>query len=286
MWEHLLTLSAAFYEPGTFVSFPGFEWTNWQYGHKHVLFLREDEAELLSAFDDETNHPEELWAALGSREAITISHHPGGGPIPTFWKYHDPDLEPVVEIVSVHGVSEALEHPRSIYRPVESGMVQSALSRGHRLGLIGSGDTHDGHPGIGGTDGSHIGLVGIYATDLTREGIFEALRARRVYATTGCRAILRFHLDTVSMGSVVRLRRPEEPRTLTISILGDAPISDMTLVKNNEPVHRREGAGLLESWEWTDPEPAREGDYYYVRIAQVDGHWIYSSPIWIELDPD
>ena len=43
--------------------------------------------------------------------------------------------------------------------------------------------------------------AGIYATELTREAILEAVRARRVYATTGCRAILRFHLGSVTMGA-------------------------------------------------------------------------------------
>lgn len=282
-WQHLLQLSRSFYEPGKFVTFPGYEWTNWQYGHKHVIFLRESEASVFSAFEEKSDHPKELWSALGSRECITVNHHTGGGPIPTFWKYHHPHFEPVVEMTSVHGVSEAIGHPKCIYHPVESGMVQSALARGYRLGFIGSGDTHDGHPGIGGAGGGCMGLAGIYATELTREAILEALRARRVYATTGCRAVLRFHMGEVTMGGVVELETPRQERKLSISVLGDAPIAHMTLVKNNEPVYKQQGADLLEAWEWTDPEPAHQGDYYYARISQTDGHWIYSSPIWIEV---
>ena len=128
-----------------------------------------------------------------------------------------------------------------------------------------------------------MGLAGIYATELTREAILEALRARRVYATTGCRAVLRFHMGEVSMGGVAKLATPRQERKLSISVLGDAPIARRTLVKNNEPVYDQRGVDLLESWEWTDPELAQQGDYYYARISQADGHWIYSSPIWIEL---
>jgi hypothetical protein len=130
-----------------------------------------------------------------------------------------------------------------------------------------------------------MGIAGIYATELTREGILDALRARRVYATTGCRAILRFHMEEVSMGSTATMKARDKIRTLTISVLGDAPIAHMTLLKNNDSVYREEGSGPLAAWEWTDPQPAGDGDYYYVRIAQVDEHWIYSSPIWIELEP-
>jgi hypothetical protein len=282
-WKNIVETASSFNEPGSFVTFLGYEWTNWTYGHKHVLYSKQSEARVISAFDEKTDQPDELWAALGSRDCITINHHPGGGPVPTFWKYYNPHFEPVVEITSVHGVSEAMGHPQCIYRPVESGMVQSALARGYRLGIIGSGDTHDGHPGMRALGGGTSGLAGIYATELTREAIFEALRARRVFATTGCRAVLRFHLEEVPMGGVAVLESPREERKLSISVLGDAPIARMTVVKNNQPVASRPGESLLENWEWLDTQPAEDGDYYYVRIEQADGQWIWSSPIWVEL---
>jgi hypothetical protein len=149
------------------------------------------------------------------------------------------------------------------------------------LGIIGSGDTHDGHPGLG-TPDARAGLAGIYATALTREAIFDALRARRVYATTGCRAILRFHMGDHPMGSVVKLDRADSPRTLSIIVLGDATIAGLAIVKNNQQVATHAGGGLVASWEWSDPEPAQDGDFYYARVAQADGEWIWSSPVFIE----
>lgn len=281
-WRRLCELSATWHAPGRFVTFPAYEWTNWTYGHKHVLFRHEQQARVFSWHRQDSDHPLELWRQLGERDCMTISHHPGGDPVPAFWKYHDPGNEPVVEIASAHGVSEFVGHPRCIASPVQSGMVQSALARGYRLGLIGSGDTHDGHPGIG-SPGTPAGLAGIYATALTRDAIFEALRARRVYATTGCRAILRFHLGNVPMGGVARLASPAAQRTLSLIVLGDAPIASVEIVKNNSTVADRPGEGLIASWDWTDPQPARNGDYYYARIRQADDHWIWSSPIFIEL---
>lgn len=281
-WKKLLALSRANNEPGRFVAFPAYEWTNWTYGHKHVIYLREEQAEVFSWQRRTSDHPEKLWKRLEGRECLTVSHHPGGGPIPTFWKYHDAAFEPVVEMASVHGVSEAMGHPRCIYAPEPSGMAQAALVRGYRLGMIGSGDTHDGHPGLG-NPGTRAGLAGIYATELTREGIFEALRARRVYATTGCRAVLRFHMGATPMGSVAMLSSKDERRAFSVMVLGDAPITSVTIVKNNEPAVVHEAEGLLATFDWTDPAPAEAGDYYYARVTQADGEWIWSSPVFIEL---
>ncbi|UCG16198.1 MAG: CehA/McbA family metallohydrolase [Phycisphaerales bacterium] len=281
-WRRLCELSRSWYEPGRFVTFCGYEWTNWTFGHKHVLFLHDAQAAVFAWQDERSDRPDELWGLLAGRDCLTIPHHPGGHPMPTFWKYHDPRYEPVVEIASVHGVSEHVAHPRCISSPVESGMVQSALERGYELGIIGSGDTHDGHPGIG-SPGARAGLAGIYAASLTREAVFDALRARRVYATTGCRAILRFHMGDTPMGGVAHVAGPDVRRTLSLTVLGDAPISAAAIVKNNREAAVEPGGGLMLSWEWTDPEPAKSGDFYYARIVQSDGEWIWSSPIWVRV---
>ena len=34
-------------------------------------------------------------------------------------------------------------------------------------------------------------------------------------------------------------------------------------------------------FEYTDTESAEEGDYYYVRVTQLDGGMAWSSPIWV-----
>jgi len=279
-WRHILEVTRRFNDEGRFVTFPGYEWTNWTFGHRHVLFRHEKDAGVFAWQDERSDHPLELWALLRGKDCITIPHHTGGGPVPVFWKYHDPSLEPVVEICSVHGVSEAMGHPRCIYSPVASGMVQSALARGHRLGFVGSGDSHDGHPGLGSPD-RRAGLAAVWATGPSRDAIWKAIRARRVYATTGCRSILRFHMGDTKMGSVAPLGAPDRPRTLSLSVLGDGPIANVTIVKNNVAVITVPAEGELATLDWTDPDPARPGDYYYARIQQQDGEWIWSSPIWI-----
>ena len=112
----------------------------------------------------------------------------------------------MTEIVSVHGSSEAPDAPAVIHEPVAGHFVRDALARGYRLGFVGSGDSHDGHPGAFTTDPAEGGLAAILSEELTREGVLRALRARRVYATNGARIVLRVALGGAPMGGVVPAR--------------------------------------------------------------------------------
>ena len=89
----------------------GFEWTSWLHGHRHVLYFA-DEGPLVSSLDEATDDPAELWKALRGQPALTFAHHSAGGPVATNWAFApDPVLEPVTEVASVHGSSEALDAP-------------------------------------------------------------------------------------------------------------------------------------------------------------------------------
>lgn len=283
-WREVLDTADRYNHDGKFVAFCAYEWTDWTFGHQHVLFAKRDDAVIWSWRNQKSDRPDELWKRLEDIDCITIPHHCGGGPIPTCWKYYDPTFQPVAELVSVHGISERMGQPGGIYAAEESGMVQSALARGYRLGMIGSGDTHDGHPGIGTPGMSPPGLAGIYAENLTRESILAAIRDRRVYATNGNRMILRFHADKTPMGGVLKLTDRDTPRRFQIAAVGDAPIENVTIVKNNRDQAVLPGDGFLFSKTWEDNAPSKDGDYYYARITQTDGGQAWSSPIWIECD--
>ncbi len=194
-----------------------------------------------------------LWSGLLLQDgvrAITIPHHPAlsvtvwegvqeGGPqkpASTDWSMHpadcalgleDPEvIEPLVEIFSIWGNSERAgmalgEDPADGLADDERVVREVALSGTprHRLGLIGSGDTHNGYPGedpphsfrlqpSGEFRGytflcaqaadcdirfGHSGLVGIVVPEdqgLTRASVFEALSSRHTIATTGERMLL------------------------------------------------------------------------------------------------
>ena len=150
----------------------------------------------------------------------------------------DPVLEPVTEIVSVHGSSEAPDSPQPIYDPVAGNFVrEAALGRGYRFGFIGSGDSHDGHPGFAQLASPVGGLAAILSEERTREGVLAALRARRVYATSGPRILLRFALGAHPMGSSVTLAPGESlSESLFVSVLAPGPLERVDLIRSGRVV--------------------------------------------------
>jgi hypothetical protein len=284
LFEQIRRTTESFNDPGRFITFPGYEWTSWTYGHKHVLFRNPEEAEIFSFRDPDNDEPEELWASLRGKTAMTLSHHVGGGPIACDWDHHDAELERLVEITSIHGVSEYYGGPRSVYRPVEGAFAQDALARGYRLGMIGSGDSHNSHPGTRDVSAATHGLAGIYATGLTRREIWEALHNRRVFATAGQRIVVNFLVNGEMMGGETVVSDPKEPRLIMGLAVGTAEVESVEVLKNNQVMYAERGGGeLLKRFAAVDESPAVDGDYYYLRVTQVDGEQAWSSPVWVSL---
>lgn len=278
-WDDIRTQVDAFYAPGRFVTLLGFEWTSWIYGHRHVLYF-DRSGEVFSSADPARESPLQLWDALRGERALTFAHHAAGGPIAVDWSIPpDPVLEPVLEIVSVHGSSEAQDTPRKIYSPVDGSFARDVLERGYRLGFIGSGDGHDGHPGLThlGNSGSG-GLAGIFAEEATRESVYEALRARRVYATNGRRIYLNVTLDGAAMGSVV----PARDARLSVFAVGEGPFERVDVIRGSDIAHVVPGEGRLRIG-FTQPLAAlHAGETVYVRAVQRDGGTAWSSPFFVE----
>jgi hypothetical protein len=284
-WQEILRQTRRFHEPGRFVTLPGFEWTNWIHGHRHVLFFEDDDVPdtPIDSVDPATDSPQELWQALGDREALTFAHHSAGGPIATNWEIPpDPHFEPVTEIVSVHGNSESPDAPGYIYAPVPGNSVRDALDLGYRLGFIGSGDSHDGHPGADRRDGPRGGLAAILSEERTRESVLSALRARRVYATNGPRILLRFALGSHGMGSIVPIGADAKlDDVLFVQVIAVSPLERVELVRSGEVVDGVLTEGRLEVALHREVEGLAPGEYLYVRAIQEDGGMAWSSPIWI-----
>ncbi|MFH1278334.1 MAG: CehA/McbA family metallohydrolase [Candidatus Eisenbacteria bacterium] len=278
-WKAMEEWAAEFYEPGLLVTLLGYEWTNWVYGHRNVYYGGPS-GPLHSTADSATNTPEELWAALEGGSAMTIAHHTGGGPVPTDWSVPPPaEWETLVEISSIHGSSEQIGGLKEIYDPAPGSFVRDALALGYRLGFIGSGDGHVGHPGE--TESPSGGLAGILAEERTRESVWEALRARRTYATSGERIWLRFRLGEHWMGEEVVGGELPDRLSFHLEAGGTAPIDVAELIGNGTTLDTLFGSeetleGTLEA-----DNNRSESSYYYVRVLQMDGGIAWSSPIWI-----
>ena len=280
IWSFIKERGKAHNKPGEFVTFSGYEYTNWTSGHMHVIF-KKDPAPLFSSSSPAYSTPDKLWKALNGHTAITVPHHTGGGPIATDWNYYNPEFMPVVEICSIHGNSESIDAPACIYRPSKGSFVRDALARGYNLGIIASGDTHNAHPGMGAPSAPTGGIVAFYAKDLTQDSIWDALKKRSVYGTSGKRIILDFKINGRRMGEIIPLDK-RASKKIEISITGTDRLKLIEVIKNNKSLRKFSGTGPSFAVSFSDNSATVPNDFYYVRVEQQDNHMAWSSPIWIK----
>ena len=181
---------------------------------------------------------------------------------------------------------------------MQGNFVRDVLDRGVRLGFIGSGDGHDGNPGLShlspvygwvpprpGEDFDRVGtggLAGMLSEELTSEGILEALRARRTYATNGPRILIRATLAGEPIGSLVRTADMEDESRLELTVVGTGPLASVDLVRSGT-IERLELPGDSTTFDGAlvvrRPAP---GEYLYLRLEQRDGGMAWTSPFFFE----
>ncbi|KYH40760.1 MAG: hypothetical protein AYL32_009650 [Candidatus Bathyarchaeota archaeon B26-2] len=318
MWNFLKERTSEWYSPGKFTTLQAYEWTSLAYGHRNVYFL-EDDPPLFRCVDygsrpsfERGMTPRDLWRNLEKAEveAITIPHHPSLTQFPVDWNFFNEKFDRLVEIVSIWGVFEHYGNP---FQCITSDNIArffavDALERGYKLGFIGGGDTHDCFPGskfralmkknvwgkmmVNSLSTGYTryflhnplgaGVAGVYATENTRESIFEALHSKRAYAVVGAKIRLRFALNGRLMGGELTLDDPSEPIEVRADAEGEGRIDTLEIVKNGRAVHRVYGTSNTVSTKFIDEEePRRLYNYYYVRVVQRDGARAWSSPIWV-----
>ncbi len=256
-WEELQRLTRAFWEEGRLITFSGYEWSGntGLGGDRNVFFFHEGETLRrsshalvpdLSDLDTDCNSSEALFAALAGVEAIVFAHV--GGRYADV-RSHAGGLERSVEVHSAWGTFEWL--------------LYDALHYGYRVGIVCNSDGHKGRPGASypgaSMFGAYGGLTCLLARQLTRAAIWESLRLRHHYGTTGQRMFMdvQVHLahpatrfledpqlgpattettQQVMMGDIVRTT--DSAVTLQVDLLASAPI---------EKVELRNGLDVLET---------------------------------------
>ena len=235
-WAELTELMKEFHEPGRFVTFLGYEWSGNTPagGDRNVHFLG-DEGSLhrsshalvddMSDVDTDRCPVSRLYETFEGRDDVLLVPHVGGRR--ANFDYFEPSLEPVVEVHSSHGSFEWF------------GL--DAVRRGYRVGFICASDVHTGKPGASrpsaGTGmeafGVRGGLGGIYAESLTRESLWEALKSRRCYGTTGDRIAVWFECNGEPMGGDISLG---DRLAFQGAVHGTAPIQSVEILRAGAPI--------------------------------------------------
>jgi len=187
-WKKLNELTAAFDQPGKFVCLPGYEWSGntGMGGDRNILYRREGRpirrsSHILVQGETSTDAiytADELFRALEGEDAVVIAHV--GGRYADVKYAHDGRLERAVEVHSTWGTFEWILH--------------DAFEKGFRVGVVCHSDDHKGRPGATRPGASSFGAVGgltcYFMPELTRDALFEALRQRHHYGTTGTRIFI------------------------------------------------------------------------------------------------
>ena len=235
-WRRLNETVRAFHEDGRFVVFPGYEWSANTAcgGDRNVIYIEEGLPIFRSCHwqvpdvpeDDKTPaHPAnvlfERIRAHCPDKAVLVAHV--GGRYADVSGYFDEEVGPLVEVASCWGVFEWL--------------LWDALEAGHVVGVTCNSDGHKGRPGAESPGAGEFGMAGgltcVLAEELTRRAVFDSLRNRRCYGTTGPRIDLSFEIDGRPMGSIVRAGRRA---TVEAAVTGAGPVESLTLYRQSEAV--------------------------------------------------
>jgi hypothetical protein len=234
-WKTIDKTTRKFYKPKRFVTFPGYEWSgNTPLGGDRNVYFASEGGRITRSCTDLL--PGKTSIYRDSPTAALLFEHlkSGDGPQPFAFAHvggryadmqiHDPEVELAVEVHSAWGTFEWL--------------VDDALSRGYRIGICASSDDHKGRPGASypgaGRFGSLGGLTCILTRQLDRKQVFEALRSRHFYATTGNRSLVDVRVTTADnrqamMGDVLDAG-PGTPM-LQVDVAGTAPV-ERVIIRN------------------------------------------------------
>lgn len=232
VWSEIRKQANQINEAGRFVAFVGYEWSgNTPLGGDHNVYYPGDDGPLhrsshvlipdQSDRASDCTHITDLYAALKGKDALLLPHV-GGRYANLEW--HDPELEPLVEVYSEWGEFEWF--------------LREALEKGYKVGFTAGSDDHKGrlgaaHPGSG-SFGVYGGLTCVWARDLSRAGLWEALKARRCYGTTGQRILLDLKVDGHPMGAACRVSGAPE---VAVRVVGTAPIERVDVFRGLDKIY-------------------------------------------------
>lgn len=293
LWAHMQTVCEEWTEEGRYIAMLGFEWMGnvnspGEEGHHNVYYDRCDGPQADSTTTGLTGGDLSLWAfiaeteaAIGAR-AISVPH--ASAYTGFNWRDRDDSYRPIAEIYSVWG--------DSTLQNGQGSSVYDGLAAGHRMGFMAASDNHEGFLGNRfNYYNAKSGLAAFVATDLSREGLYDALTTRSTYATTGIRPILRFNAEdggAVPMGVEYVADTPTffwsysaeisivSVELLAVSVEGGGAVT--TLATWSPGTADANGSFTWSDWD-QDTTTA-----VWLHVLESDREEAWSSPIWVTAD--
>lgn len=235
-WRETQASTQRHHAPRRFVTFLGVEWSGASsVGGDHNLYFPDDAAALRrcshefipdkSDADTDLRHIEDVYRHYRNSDTL-VAVHVGGRTADLAW--HEPGLDRLLEVHSTHATSEWF--------------LFDALRRGYRMGVIAGSDGVDGRPGN--SHPGHLsvrnvrgGLTAIAAPELTRAALWQALKDRRCYATTGERILVDFRAGPARMGDAVDVNGVLGLSAFDVRVEGTAPLERIDFFRGTQCLH-------------------------------------------------
>ncbi len=230
-WAEINRVTERLDRDDSFVVFPGYEWSgNTPVGGDHNVYFRHEGRTIRRSshamlpdrrdISNDANTVTDLFRVLKNEDCVLWSHV-GGRPADVSYD-HDPVLKTAVEVHSNWGTFEWI--------------LTDSLELGHRVGVVASSDGHKCRPGAGSpgaTDfGAYGGLTCFLAPRLNRDAVFECMRRRHHFGTSGSRMHLDVHAHFESPAELF----PRDPRHIDCDAetVHDAMMGDIVRVVDEQ----------------------------------------------------
>ncbi|MEK3757000.1 choice-of-anchor I family protein [Paenibacillus sp. FSL P4-0338] len=274
-WQQGQSAAAAAATPD-FVPFYGYEMT-WAGGPGHINtfntegFVSRNNKTYASGVSGMTNYYKLLKNIPGS---IGQFNHPGPtfGDFNTFSNY-DPELNRHMTLIEV-GNGEGAVNSGGYFRSYE--YYNNALDKGWHLAPTNNQDNHKGRWG-----NSNTARTAIVTDDLSKEGVYSALRELRVYATEDENLEIKYTANGEPLGSSL----PAGISKLDINVdLLDPDVTDQigqvsVISRGGEESNIQNITANQANYAVTIDNPS--SGYYYIRVVQADGNIAVTAPVWV-----
>lgn len=277
-WKGMQELTDNWNADGEFVTLIGYEWNS---GRTHINVYSADPIPLFTSrqsFEDGIDH------FCRMRDVILTIHGRKG--VVDIWQVKG--ARKLLRMFEVCGVFGLFEDGKP-----GTGSALAILRSGAKAALMGGSDSHIGHLAFGpkvpaaevgrvachglGRARSAPGLTAVLAGALDRKSLIRAMKKRRVYATTGARILVDFHLSGLGMGSAGKVREV----LVKASVHGCARIKEFTVVRDGDIVCRKRPNALDMALKWRDRTVGNGAHFYYLKVVQSDGEIAWTTPIWV-----
>lgn len=282
LWNEYKNAVAAFNKEnaGSMVAIAGFEMT-WSGGPGHIntfntpgIVSRNNTTLNNKTKDAGLQAYYKLLSQTEGLDSISQFNHPGT----TFgnfidFGYWDAVVDTRMYMVEV-GNGEGQIGAGGYYPSYEQYIM--ALDKGWHVAPTNNQDNHKGRWGNA-NDARDV----ILTDDFTEDGIYAALRARRMYATEDKNLDLDYTVNGSMMGSII-----DVPEKLNFEISFNDPdrtdsIAKVELVVNSGKVaYTWDSAADLAKGS-VSVELAPEYTYYFVRVTEGDGDLAVTAPVWV-----